>query len=82
MLSNKVAGNGLTLGFTNGVQNLGIALVSSNNVGGYVNVYGNPVGTSIGGDTVGNKSLGITTDTDKSGIVVKADESLSYYIRY
>ena len=82
MLSNKVVGNGLTLGFTSGVQNLGIALVSNNNVGGYVNVYGNPVGTSIGGDTVGNKSIGITTDSSKSGIVVKADEMLSYYVKY
>lgn len=82
MLSHKVVGNGLTLGFTNGVQNVGIALVASNNVGGYVKVYGTPVGTSIGGDTVGNKSLGVTTDSSKSGIVVEADENLYYYVRY
>lgn len=68
-----VKGNGMTLGLTDGTNNTGLyANVSSspylvqNNNG----AYGDSVGTTHSGGALGNnKSLGITLDPTKSGVI-------------
>ena len=64
-------GNGKTLGLTNGTQNAGVNASSQNwNLGNYQGAYGTNVGsTSLSGNSLGTKTVGITTDGTKSGII-------------
>lgn len=65
-----VKGTGMTLGLTEGVK-LGGLIDSSSGILGRMAVYGDNIGTSPSGDTTNfddNKSLGVTTDSTKSGI--------------
>lgn len=63
----SVVGNGMTLGLTDGTNNGGLTEGSDN----YLNVYGQNVGTSASGSSFTDaKSLGVTTDPTKSGLVV------------
>ena len=69
-----VVGNGMTLGLTDGTSNAGIR----NETGYYMaidtSVYGNTIGTAGTGAYVNtNKSVGVTTDPTKSGIVANLD---------
>ncbi len=84
VFADGVKGNGMTLGLTNGTQTLGIATVSGNNVGSYLSIYGTPVGTAIAGESLDNKSLGVTNDPSKSGIIVDktvpSGWNLYYYV--
>lgn len=61
-----VAGNGMTLGFSN---NTGLLQNSNNNIESRGDVYGKPIGTgSTSASALTTSSLGITTDPTKSGI--------------
>ena len=67
-----VVGNGMTLGFTNGTYNFGLAVngSSGNSDTFWASAYGEPVGT-IGAhsvETPNRSSMGVTTDPTKSGI--------------
>ena len=66
-----VIGNGQTLGLTDGDSNFGLYSNSSyGNLAGVLNLYGTDVGTPLSGQGGGtNKSLGLTTDPSKSGVV-------------
>lgn len=69
-----VCGNGMTLGLTDGTSKAGIR----NETGYYMaidtSVYGKTIGTAGTGAYVNtNKSVGITTDPTKSGIVANLD---------
>ena len=79
-----VVGNGMTLGLTNGTDNLGISQANSSNLNysmsGGTNVYGKPVGTTATGVDVTkvSVSLGLTTDPTKSGLEL-SDSGLYLY---
>ena len=66
-----VKGNGMTLGITDGSANYGFVQAASGvDRVGSVNTYGQPTGTTPAGDSsTWSKSIGITTDGTKSGII-------------
>lgn len=65
-----VIGNGLTLGLTDGINSVGLATDSQNNLTGALSGYGEVVGTARSGSSVSSsKSIGVTTDSEKSGII-------------
>lgn len=75
-----VVGNGISLGITNGTQNFAIGLSSSNTVYDDANSYGKPVGSAISTTTNTNKvTLGITTDSEKSGLELSDGDLYLYY---
>lgn len=83
-----VKGNGMTLGFTDGINNFGSHSYNYNGgsfVQNCINLYGSNVGTSQSGTNVNNnKSYGITTDPTKSGIVGTLTQTklkLRYFIQ-
>ncbi len=79
-----VVGNGMTLGLTDGSNNYGLDTV--NYYGHFSSTnYGTAVGNSDGPNVVTNKSLGITIDGTKSGVVADTSNiangmSVYYYI--
>lgn len=67
-----VKGNGMTLGLTNGetlggITSANIAVSSGNPF--YKDIYGTNIGTAGSTAPTPNKSLGVTTDSTKSGII-------------
>lgn len=76
-----VIGNGKTIGLTDGKNNFGLeaGIVSqSHYLAGWKAAYGNDVGTQLGtagGDTTNYKTLGLTTDAEKSGLVAQLNEA-------
>lgn len=71
-----VAGNGMTLGLTDGNTNKGLYETSSNVLTGATNLFGTNIGTSGGSDSFkDNVGIGITTDPSKSGMVAQLDEA-------
>ena len=70
-----VAGNGMALGLNDGVDNTGITRCNLNGtqyLSAYNDLYGTNVGTTAtGGTIVRTTSLGVTTDSTKSGLVAK-----------
>lgn len=72
--SSPVVGNGMTLGLTNGTDLVG--LQSSQPITSYTGKYGTNVGdTDVSGPTNNYKSLGVTTDPEKSGLVADLSQS-------
>lgn len=86
----------MTLGFTNGTYNFGLAVNGSNGNSDtfWTNAYGKPVGT-IGAsyvDTPNKSSMGVTADPAKSGLITKfsgltlgtvpSEKLGNFYIRY
>lgn len=72
-----VAGNGMTLGLTNGTGNTG--LLSTPSAGAYIlesrnDTYGKKVNTSSSNAAGLSNSVGITTDPTKSGIEAQINE--------
>lgn len=67
-----VVGNGTTLGLTNGVTNFGLSSrTGQSDIGDYQSCFGKPVGTgSLSGSSV-PKSIGVTTDATKSGLIAQ-----------
>lgn len=82
-----VYGNGMTLGFTDGDLNMGIYSNDSyeNNKMFLTELYGTPVGHRIDKNTYNTafKTLGLTTDFEKSGIVgsLKSTFTFNYFIK-
>lgn len=74
-----VVGNGMTLGLTDGTGTYGIKEGSDNNIGSNSNVYGLPVGSTLGGGSGPDVSYGITTDAAKSGMETSSDNLLLYF---
>ena len=78
-----VAGNGITLGLTNGTDNLG-----TTTLGGQGGSYGYGITSTLYGRNVGsqgvssytyNGSVGVTTDPEKSGIETSANGLYLYF---
>lgn len=83
-LSGAVAGNGMTLGLTDGTNygGLGCATVGGNPIAlRPVNEYGDNLGTEITGYTPFSAStlLGVTTDSTKSGIIAEQSTAQLYF---
>lgn len=74
-----VVGNGKTLGLTDGANTFGLrsASISSDNyLQAGASDYGTDVGTAgSGSGTYTGKTLGVTTDKDKSGMIAKVSET-------
>ena len=81
---NQVMGTGVAIGITDGTTNYGIRNGSNSNVWGFSylqsGVYGTKVGEVHASGSVpnGNKSVGITTDPNKSGMML-SDNNLYLY---
>lgn len=81
-LNGGIKGNGMTLGLTNGTDNAGLETYT---ISGYVYMiantdnYGTNVGTTSVNQSLTNKTLGITTDSTKSGIIAEQSTSLLYF---
>lgn len=70
-----VRGTGMTLGLTNGTKNGGL-YANGGNVGGCEGVFGSSVGTmQSGGLLTGSTGLGVTQDSEKSGLVADLSEA-------
>lgn len=74
-----VIGNGMTLGLTDGINNVGLNS-NNNNENFYVfstSSYGVPVGTGSKAGTIGERpALGVTTDATKSGMIADLTQVL------
>ena len=77
-------GNGLTLGFTDGTNTAGVLSTKYETSNGilrlYANNYGNAVGTSLSGSGLAtvNKTVGIATDPEKSGVILHTSETPTF----
>ena len=79
-----IAGNGKTLGFTDGTNNYGLQVVAGDiNTGMAAQKYGSDVGESwVNNPASAYKTVGITTDPTKSGIVGSIQNvQLNYFIK-
>ena len=82
-----IKGNGMTLGLTDGTNNMGFYSSSQNGnamVGYAANAYGTNTGTSQSEVAMLNRfhTLGVTTDPTKSGIETDISSSIKYVIKY
>lgn len=75
--SAPVIGNGTTLGLTDGTNNGGISAsnVNTNFAGTYQGIFGSPVGSSVSGSPFAAKSVGVTSDPSKSGLVADLSQA-------
>jgi len=80
-LSGAVAGNGMTLGLTDGANNVGVFLNSTSDFGCRNSAYGANVGTgSLSGTTFTESvSYGVTTDETNSGLIAKESSAQLYF---
>ena len=77
---NAIVGNGMTLGLTNGTQNFGAQIYSGgNDIIGLLGAYGTSVGSTGSGDITRGKTVGITTDSTKSGIETSSSGLYLYF---
>lgn len=67
-VSAPVIGNGMTIGLTDGTNHGGMA--ASSYLYAKIDKYGTPVGTAIGSGTNLSNTVGLTTDPEKSGMIV------------
>jgi len=84
-------GNGMTLGYTNGVQNVGL-IGATNGTGYRTSAFNKGVSTTISSGSNIPGDFGVTTDPAKSGLIANLDNvevgeinSLKlgkFYIRY
>ena len=78
-----VVGNGTALGLTNGTINAGMANAPTQGIDAYSGNYGNPVGIANSGSTLqgtsASKSVGVTTDSTKSGIETSSQDLKLYF---
>lgn len=74
--SAPVIGNGMTLGLTAGsTSTYGMAADGSGGFCGYANAYGTAPGTAPTGSYVTAKTVGVTTDANKSGLVADLSQT-------
>ena len=77
---NVVVGNGMTLGLTNGQFNFGLRNGSTIGFFGQGGAYGTNVGTSVSGNVSSMEvSVGVTTDSLKSGIETSSNGLKLYF---
>jgi hypothetical protein len=84
---NAVVGNGMTLGLTIGTENAGMFSAftygsSNTSLNAKVNLYGTNAGVYSGGGsgaTWTDKTVGITTDPEKSGLVLADNDMYLYF---
>ena len=88
-LNEEVKGNGLALGLTNGTANYGLyeGDTGGQSNSGALRAYGGAYGQTVPNVGTGaiapvNQSIGITTDSSKSGIIVDSDSNIVYAIKY
>lgn len=74
----------MSLGLTDGTDNAGVnSYANSTGLDPWTGLYGTSVGTAQSGSRVNaNKSMGVTTDPTKSGMIVESDADLVVCIRY
>lgn len=72
----------MVLGLKNATQNLGLNMISGGALTGYVGDYGKNIGTHSGSSSNNVGTYGITTESDKSGMIVEPDSDLVICIRY
>ena len=79
--SKRVAGNGMTLGLTDGTNNFGIGTTNTTSGTPWRNVlYGANVGISVSGSALTSSlGAGVTTDETKSGIETSANGLYLYF---
>lgn len=83
--SKRVAGNGMTMGLTDGTNNFGLTTEYSTSSGGYntnnVTAYGKNAGITDTSKTLNSvdKTVGITTDPTKSGIETSVNGLYLYF---
>ena len=77
--SKRVAGNGMTLGMTDGTTNYGVSTYPNMSLVIDTSAYGTNTGTSTNNALAGQKSLGVTTDETKSGIETSANGLYLYF---
>ena len=72
-----VIGNGTSLGLTDGISNIGVVVNTTEKfVCGSASLYGSTVGTPIPNVFPGsNKSVGLTTDSEKSGLIADLSQA-------
>lgn len=77
-----VAGNGMTIGVSDGTTLGGLYIAGDGNVGMRTGSYGTDIGITSSGNVSSTKNIGITTDTTKSGIEgqLTANEGKYLYI--
>ena len=81
---NQVMGTGIALGLTNGTANYGLRNAKVGDTWGYLGAESKPYGTPVGENHAGgnksnqNISLGITSEADKSGMML-SDNNLYLY---
>ena len=74
-----VAGNGMTLGLTNGTLNAGLTYSTTMGLCGAEELYGELIGETGAGDNLGNTlGIGVTTDPTNSGLEL-SDSNLYLY---
>lgn len=73
-----VIGNGMTIGLTNGTTNYGLFASSQDDLRAKTGAYGTAQNTTASGTAAnGDKSLGLTTDPTKSGLITDLKEAAS-----
>ena len=81
MFASGVKGNGISLGLTDGASNAG--MVNLSDAICRVNAFGSPVGYGwTGADSLKGATIGITTDSTKSGMVVDTTVPEGYNLYY
>jgi len=76
----RAKGNQKTIGWTNGTQNFGTSTFYGTVGSMNTNAYGTDVGnTSYVSANVNSATIGLTTDSTKSGIVIDPNDSTSVY---
>ena len=76
----RAKGTGIALGLTNGSFNGGLTRTdNASYTDTYRNLYGEPVGTTGSGSSVGAGAYGITDDSTKSGIISSMTDSTSVF---
>lgn len=85
----QVIGNGMSLGLTNGTQNGAMAMTSDYRMfKGYTDKFGTSVGSTPAGSSANEmsvqKTVGVTTDPSKSGLVADISSGVlaNYIIKY
>ena len=69
-----VVGNGMTLGLTDGTSNGGLQTNATGIGTVSLSAYGKDIGTTFGNADFTQKTLGVTEDPDKSGLVADASD--------
>lgn len=84
-ITDRVKGNGMTLGWTDGTNNGGIETTSSGSIALRKSGYGTQVGSSVSDSPVfpSDVTIGLTTDSTKSGIIShRANENSKKYLYF